>query len=258
MNGRNWNVHLMMMPVEVAQGAPGDFSSLMELLSGLGLPGVAAGAHNFAELGDGAHWEQLMTHLMDAHQPATSPTDKAALDALPRRSVRPDDGHGDGPHHPQEQQDGRNGGKQGKQAGVNHGAQCVAARISLTFQSHVMKLMGAAHKSSVYAACACDEPCTVCHEAMEAGTEVLEMPCKHCYHEGCITSWLSEHNTCPICRTALPVDESRQQEQRRQQRERLEQSMGPRGLPEPLAGLLGAGGIPQLCQVADHAPHALF
>ena len=46
-------------------------------------------------------------------------------------------------------QDGRNGGKQGKQAGVNHGAQCVAARISLTFQSHVMKLMGAAHKSSV-------------------------------------------------------------------------------------------------------------
>ena len=61
-------------------------------------------AHNFAELGDGAHWEQLMTHLMDAHQPATSPTDKAALEALPRRSVRPDDGHGDGPHHPQEQQ----------------------------------------------------------------------------------------------------------------------------------------------------------
>ena len=32
----------------------------------------------------------------------------------------------------------------------------------------------------------------MCHEAMEAGTEVLEMPCKHCYHEGCITSWLSE------------------------------------------------------------------
>ena len=38
MNGRNWNVHLMMMPVEVTQGAPGDFSSLMDLLSGLGLP----------------------------------------------------------------------------------------------------------------------------------------------------------------------------------------------------------------------------
>lgn len=57
---------------------------------------------------------------------------------------------------------------------------------------------------------------------------------------------LLQHNTCPICRTALPVDEGRQQEQRRQQRERLEQSMGPRGLPEPLAGLLGAGGIPQV------------
>ena len=61
-------------------------------------------AHNFAELGDGAHWEQLMTHLMEAHQPATSPTDKAALDALPRRSVRPEDGDGDGVHHHQDQQ----------------------------------------------------------------------------------------------------------------------------------------------------------
>ena len=61
-------------------------------------------AHNFAELGDGAHWEQLMTHLMEAHQPATSPTDKAALDALPRRSVRPEDAEGVGLHHPQEQQ----------------------------------------------------------------------------------------------------------------------------------------------------------
>ena len=45
-----------------------------------------------------------MTHLMEAHQPATSPTDKAALDALPRRSVRPEDGDGEGLHHPQEQQ----------------------------------------------------------------------------------------------------------------------------------------------------------
>ena len=43
MHGRNWNVHLMMMPVEATQGAPGDFSSLMELFSGLGLPGIAAG-----------------------------------------------------------------------------------------------------------------------------------------------------------------------------------------------------------------------
>ena len=62
-----------------------------------------------------------------------------------------------------------------------------------------------------------------------------------------VSAGLLQHNTCPICRTTLPVDESRQQEQRRQQRERLEQSMGPRGLPEPLAGLLGGGGDPQVC-----------
>ena len=61
-----------------------------------------------------------------------------------------------------------------------------------------------------------------------------------------VSAGLLQHNTCPICRTALPVDETRQQEQRRQQRERLEQSMRPRGLPEPLAGLLGGGGNPQV------------
>ena len=42
------------------------------------------------------------------------------------------------------------------------------------------------------AACACGEPCSVCHDGMEEGLEVIELPCQHCYHEDCITAWLKE------------------------------------------------------------------
>jgi len=42
------------------------------------------------------------------------------------------------------------------------------------------------------AACACGEPCSVCHDGMEEGLEVVELPCHHCYHEDCITAWLKD------------------------------------------------------------------
>ena len=34
--------------------------------------------------------------------------------------------------------------------------------------------------------------------------EVLQLPCGHCFHGGCIRPWLREHNTCPVCRDELP------------------------------------------------------
>ncbi|KAI3905818.1 hypothetical protein MKW98_006452 [Papaver atlanticum] len=30
-----------------------------------------------------------------------------------------------------------------------------------------------------------------------------QMPCKHIYHAHCITTWLSRHNTCPLCRSQM-------------------------------------------------------
>ncbi|KAI3890134.1 hypothetical protein MKX03_020035 [Papaver bracteatum] len=30
-----------------------------------------------------------------------------------------------------------------------------------------------------------------------------QMPCKHVYHAHCITTWLSRHNTCPMCRCQM-------------------------------------------------------
>lgn len=48
--------------------------------------------------------------------------------------------------------------------------------------------------------------CSVCFDAFAAGeVGVLELPCEHLYHKGCLLPWLATHNTCPVCRAPLPA-----------------------------------------------------
>ena len=56
--------------------------------------------------------------------------------------------------------------------------------------------------SDLPAACACGEPCSVCHDGMEEQSEVVELPCQHCYHEDCITSWLKDVSSQTCARPA--------------------------------------------------------
>lgn len=51
------------------------------------------------------------------------------------------------------------------------------------------------------AACGSGEPCSVCHDSMEEGAEVVELPCQHCYHEDCITAWLKDVSLCSSAKT---------------------------------------------------------
>lgn len=48
--------------------------------------------------------------------------------------------------------------------------------------------------------------CPVCMEDVVLDEEVVELPCKHWFHEECGKTWLNNHNTCPICRKPITGD----------------------------------------------------
>ncbi|KDR85731.1 hypothetical protein GALMADRAFT_234790 [Galerina marginata CBS 339.88] len=54
-----------------------------------------------------------------------------------------------------------------------------------------------------------EQDCAVCKDQFKLETEdpdeqiVVTLPCKHPFHEPCITPWLKSSGTCPVCRHAL-------------------------------------------------------
>ena len=46
--------------------------------------------------------------------------------------------------------------------------------------------------------------CPVCAEDWTDGEQVVKLPCNHVFHDGCISKWLNQKNTCPLCRYELP------------------------------------------------------
>ncbi|KAJ0471583.1 putative transcription factor C2H2 family [Helianthus annuus] len=50
------------------------------------------------------------------------------------------------------------------------------------------------------------EDCAVCLSEFEERDQCLVLPnCKHCFHSGCIHMWLSNHSTCPLCRSPVVI-----------------------------------------------------
>lgn len=49
--------------------------------------------------------------------------------------------------------------------------------------------------------------CSVCKEEFQIGNFSITLPCRHYFHKDCISPWLSQHNSCPICRFELPTDD---------------------------------------------------
>ena len=79
--------------------------------------------------------------------------------------------------------------------------------------------------------------CSVCMDDVTIGVEVVVLPCSHWFHEACASAWLSEHNTCPICRKGIegetPPSNSRRssygpQPSRNEHRARRMTANGPR------------------------------
>ncbi|KAF2309854.1 hypothetical protein GH714_005384 [Hevea brasiliensis] len=46
--------------------------------------------------------------------------------------------------------------------------------------------------------------CVVCLEELEEEDDLIELPCSHLYHEGCIVKWLLSSHLCPLCRILPP------------------------------------------------------
>eukprot|EP00210_Caulerpa_lentillifera_P001252 g1208.t1 len=49
------------------------------------------------------------------------------------------------------------------------------------------------------------ESCVVCHDQYKQNDTVVTLPCGHVFHEDCVMPWFNDHNTCPVCRYALPT-----------------------------------------------------
>jgi hypothetical protein len=53
-----------------------------------------------------------------------------------------------------------------------------------------------------------EQSCMICLENFTEGSTAVVLPCKHMFHgEECVKSWLKLHNSCPICRYELPVED---------------------------------------------------
>jgi len=62
-----------------------------------------------------------------------------------------------------------------------------------------------------------EQSCMICLENFAEGSTAVVLPCKHMFHgEECVKSWLKLHNSCPICRYELPVEDQEYETQRKE------------------------------------------
>jgi hypothetical protein len=50
-----------------------------------------------------------------------------------------------------------------------------------------------------------DNTCTVCLDDIDPISPVSALPCGHRFHHQCIDKWITQSNTCPVCRRTLTV-----------------------------------------------------
>ncbi|KAK3321514.1 hypothetical protein B0T19DRAFT_388246 [Cercophora scortea] len=48
--------------------------------------------------------------------------------------------------------------------------------------------------------------CVICVDDMVIGEKAAVLPCNHFFHGECVTPWLKQHNTCPVCRKPIEGD----------------------------------------------------
>ena len=49
-----------------------------------------------------------------------------------------------------------------------------------------------------------EETCGICLLEFEPGDRLIQTPCEHVFHDGCLQEWLMVKLQCPTCRSELP------------------------------------------------------
>ena len=81
--------------------------------------------------------------------------------------------------------------------------------------------------------------CYICLDKLGAeDKQTCELPCGHAFDRACLTTWLKEKDSCPVCRAKLDQDRPHQQ----QQPQSNDQSTRHRSRQMPF-GPLGLGSI---------------
>jgi E3 ubiquitin-protein ligase RNF115/126 len=52
-----------------------------------------------------------------------------------------------------------------------------------------------------------ENSCSVCKDIFELEQNIINMPCKHPFHDECLLPWLSSRNSCPTCRYELSTED---------------------------------------------------
>lgn len=111
--------------------------------------------HRGLQLGDFATqegFEQIMARLMQSYQAPRQPTAASFIERLPRLQVPP-------------------------------------VKVD---DCPVEEAVQRPEPGTTYACVSPGEGCTICHDGFVPKEEVVQLPCHHCFHEGCIMPWLKE------------------------------------------------------------------
>merc|ERR1711997_1042713 len=90
-------------------------------------------------------------------------------------------------------------------------ANSVVRRVSLTNADWVLPQCVIDNFPHVDAVDCCTIECGICLGDFETGSSIVQLPCKHCFHDGCANQWLAQcmmvsKATCPLCRTPVAAN----------------------------------------------------
>lgn len=165
----------MFMVLGGGGSGPPSNETLVSLFGNMGATPGDNARFSPADFGMGQTLESLLAQLAELHQTREQPTAVAFRESLPRLRV--------------------------------------AASGSPTFVSPATAAGDhCVPRPQGIASCSAGDTCCVCRNEFAAGTEVVQLPCDHCFDEACIMPWLEMHSTCPVCRRKLPHEDLQPQQ----------------------------------------------